>query len=1722
MTSVSHAPTTGPDSASIQQVATLIRNGQNLSAAALWPDFSTLAATWHHAPALTTAARLADRLGNSTLARQWHRSNYRRHPGDDVCFAYRANELCATLGIPAVLKLLSSRLQNHHILPEHRADLLTLAASLLGSLRDFDRAHSLLLEARSLHPDSPWILFNSACLLQQQDRRDDALAVTRDLLASQPSYVHAIALSADLLVELNRDDDAATTLLHGAATTESADLRWRLFAFTSERDRPDDALHWLAEYERCSPLLTDAARTRLAGHRAGLHLRRGDLDAARSAATACGGPFYLKIAENLALPAASSSQRIRLPVGFVRQHHLTCAPATLSALAAFWGHPAPHTEIAERICYDGTSNFSERSWAESQNLDGREFTVTPDIARTLVSRGVPFTLVTTWTNGAHLQAVIGTDDRAGLLLIRDPTYPHHSEALLDAFLADYAAHGPRGMLVLPPSEHHRIDGLDLPEAPLHNLLHNLEGALQQHDRAAAQTWLDQLSAAAPDHRLTWIAQSALAAYDDDPVKSHEAQNALARLFPDDAAIAWRAFRANLPRTTRSASLASLEQRVRQRDCDDQFKGELARLLSRDSRSTPRAARIVHHLLRRNPRDAQSLTTLADCLAAANQPDLALDLYRFAACSADHNEICAANYFSSCRQLSRTAEGLDFLRRRTATLGHLSAAPWITLADSLTELLRHAEALDVISEARRLRPNDGQLLLHEAALHRAQGNFDDASRILTSAWRMVPDQDWHRHAATLAQIRGDAPSAISSWLKVLAIEPLSIPAHENLVSLTAETDGIPAALDLLDSACRRFPWHMGLARLHVSWLRRDNRTDAEPALLRMLAHNPADDWAWREMALELSSRGRHKEAADAATEALRLTPQFATSHNILASVLHAADHNPDAHAACRRALEIDVSCGAMDLLLATAPDAPQRSADILFLRSEITRQSVGGEAVAQFHEVALPHLSTEEMTAILSEGLKARPDIWETWSTLALHRINHQHPEALHLTRQLTSRFPFAPGSWRLHAQSCAAAGLREEQLNALQRAVAINPRWSLPARDLADLHEREGRFPDALTELNRLVLANPLDPANHGVLADFLLRNGHTDDALTAIERAVTLEPTYPWGWSELARQARLSGNHDRALQAARNLTTSRPDEPRSWINLAEMFGRLQLWDPASTEVDKALDRWPRNVRLHELRAQILAASGQRDAAIAACSPPIFGNQIPRELRGRLASLLLDAADYSTAESVLTNLIAAEPDYAWPRHLLYGLARSRNQNPQCLSLARDLVRIEPSNAVAFAMLAESLMAASLPQEAISAIRRALQLDPASTFAANHLLDDLLKRQDFAAADDLAALMARFQHPATHLLARTRILLARKEFDQASSPTLDLALSPDQEAIPALASALDLWEKAPRAQKDSLDQLICAAVSDGRARNVSVSAPFVRVNYRNGLPTALHNALSLPVPTHVRDAIIRDFFYCASDSGHHEAALLALRNHHLLLKHSTQLWGAASYVLFQAGSRRELLDWCHDWQSRSDREPWMVANLALALVWEIGPSAATAAWEEVLAAGPSAVWSQAASGLAFTCAITGRPDDARRHLDNLAGLSLSKEDRFSAAMANVALAAAAAKHSSFWHRHRSARAALRVVTEAWPEGPGSLRGKHYLRELKDFLRQQGLSSAFARFPTPWIRQLLAEEQSTWTGRLLLPACLILLGILSKCSETSRTKPALMPEPPAKERLITAPP
>ena len=114
---------------------------------------------------------------------------------------------------------------------------------------------------------------------------------------------------------------------------------------------------------------------------------------------------------------------------------------------------------------------------------------------------MPFTLTTVYPSYAHLQAVIGFDALQGTLVIRDPTEPTHGEFVEQPFFEWSQANGPRGMLLVPAEEAHRVEGIALPDAELYDLLHAVQDALVDHRRDDAVALCERLASLAPEHRI---------------------------------------------------------------------------------------------------------------------------------------------------------------------------------------------------------------------------------------------------------------------------------------------------------------------------------------------------------------------------------------------------------------------------------------------------------------------------------------------------------------------------------------------------------------------------------------------------------------------------------------------------------------------------------------------------------------------------------------------------------------------------------------------------------------------------------------------------------------------------------------------------------------------------------------------------------------------------------------------------------------------------------------------------------------------------------------------------------------------------------------------------------------------------------------------------------------------------------------------------------------------
>jgi tetratricopeptide (TPR) repeat protein len=335
------------------------------------------------------------------------------------------------------------------------------------------------------------------------------------------------------LQTLDRQEEALELLAEADRHVESFRVTIRRAAILDELGRVEEAVQALDRADGLAPLADRDHRKGMMALRSDLACKLGSFAEAAELARAADTRFHRAVAARLgAVPPGA--RRLLLPVPLVHQHHDTCAPATLSAVARFWGKGVEHIEVADAICYAGTPSHRGRQWAEEHGWAVREFTLTWDSAVTLLDRGVPFTLTLIAPGSGHLVAVIGYDARRGTYLVRDPSAVFTGEALAAELLEQCRASGPRAMALVPHEHAALLEGLDLSDAVLYDRVYDVERALDSHDRPRAAQSYGELVAASPDHRLTLEAALALDRYDDDSIKALAHLDLLLAQFPTDA------------------------------------------------------------------------------------------------------------------------------------------------------------------------------------------------------------------------------------------------------------------------------------------------------------------------------------------------------------------------------------------------------------------------------------------------------------------------------------------------------------------------------------------------------------------------------------------------------------------------------------------------------------------------------------------------------------------------------------------------------------------------------------------------------------------------------------------------------------------------------------------------------------------------------------------------------------------------------------------------------------------------------------------------------------------------------------------------------------------------------------------------------------------------------------------------------------------------------------
>ncbi len=1488
------------------------------------------------------AGRLAGNLGARRLACSLHLRAWREDRGDAEALYYAAFALFERRGPLAAWDLLRDAGEPPGATSRARSDLFALRAELAATFRDFDSAESLLARAEEIGADPVWTGVVRARVMELEDRYAEALEAARASLAQRPWYRPAVQSAAQLLQLLDRDGEALDLLRGAGQRLESGPLEAQRAALETELGLHAEARRSIERVAALSPIVEKDLARWLAARRADTAYLCGDVESAAAHAAKAEGPFYRRLAERLAKPDPAA-KRVLLDVAFVRQHHMTCAPATLTALAKVWSMPAEHLAVAEEICYDGTPASSERRWAEENGWAVREFTLTRESARGLLDRGIPFTLTTVDPGNAHLQALIGYDDRRGSFLVRDPFERNWGEFDQEELLKHYRSSGPRGMAMVPLAKAELFDGLELPEAEFYDELHALQRSLEMHDRAGAQGRADALAARAPGGRLALLARRALAAYDADRAGLLSTTEALLRLYPDDANLELARLSLLRELSRRDERLEALRRLSEGESSHPIFWPQYAQELAVDARREREAAALLRRTLRFNPRDAGSHRALAQLEWNRGRRDEALELYRFAACLEDKNEDYAASYFIACRHLRRTADAVLLLRNRARRFGKASASPARTLFWALEQLDRTREAFEALEDALRERPDDADLLLYAADARARYGEPERAAALLEAARGKSRPAAHLRAAAQLAVYRGDLKAARELWGAVLTGEPLAMDAHAATARLLAETEGKPAALEHLRAACARFPHHAALHALRIEWLREADPAEMEAALRHLLVVNPADAWARRELALFLSRQGRHEEAVRESEEGERLEPTSPAAGWTKARVLGRAGRPAEAREACRTSIRLSVDFEpAIGELMSLCPSAAERRRELGFLHAELARQVIFGDGLLMYRTVARDTLEPAELLAALREGHAARPDLWQAWSALTqqcaeLDRLD----EALELAAGAVERFPLLPPLWLDLAYVRTLRGEGKEELEALEQAFRINPGWAPAVRELASAHERRGDYARSREIYEGASARAPLEAAHHGGLAWSLWRLGKREEALGRVERAVQLDPAFDWAWGMVLEWSRELGRPERPGELARELSGRRGGESRAWFVLARVLQGPEHLEERLKALDRACTLEPRWTDPRDVKAALLSDAGRYDEALAVCGWVAPGeSRPPLELRGRAAWIEGRRGNLAGALAGMKAAVAEDPSYGWGWRQLADWHRDAGDAAEFLEAARQVARIYPQSAVAFGTLGEARLRSGDEKGAETDFARAFELAPDAPAAGLSLFDLRLKRGDVdGAAGALAVLKTHAEGP--DVLSREVRLLARQaKRDEALLAFEGLCAGTGVERGP-LDEALAALSKAGTglvAERRMLDVLRRPGTKE------VVAASWAAALAARAAWPSLREGIDLLKGTGTWAAAAGSYLEAAAEAGRGADVRAFLRANGEELRRDVGAWGSAAYAWRRLGDCAKAVAWTAE--PRGDARPWMLMNRAEALAGlgrfeEVGTTARTA-------------------------------------------------------------------------------------------------------------------------------------------------------------------------------------
>jgi spermidine synthase len=300
-------------------------------------------------------------------------------------------------------------------------------------------------------------------------------------------------------------------------------------------------------------------------------------------------------------------------------------------------------------------------------------------------------------------------------------------------------------------------------------------------------------------------------------------------------------------------------------------------------------------------------------------------------------------------------------------------------------------------------------------------------------------------------------------------------------------------------------------------------------------------------------------------------------------------------------------------------------------------------------------------------------------------------------------------------------GNTREEIEALQKAISLDPFFYEAHMELGQILTLQGRFDEGIAQLSEALRLEPDSAETHNNLGNALAAQGKTDEAIDHFFKALQINPDSAEAYNNLGGVLADQGKTDEAIESFSKALKLVPEYAVAHDNLGRVFAGQGRLDEALTHIYEALKIAPESADFHNDAGLILVQQGKIIDSIVQFSEALRINPDHFLANYNLGVAMSGQGKIEEAVGYLFKAAEIKPNDPEVHKLLGKVLESQGNFKEAAGQFLEVLKLEPDSAENHDNLGVALAQMGQLEEAIGHFNKALMINNSFQTARNHLV-----------------------------------------------------------------------------------------------------------------------------------------------------------------------------------------------------------------------------------------------------------------------------------------------------------------------------------------------------------------------------------------------------------------